>query len=167
MARKNKKKRKSSRVSSKTKNSIVKERTVQGSSSGRSKKQKRRKVLPKSEAVISGSVQGTKGDPLDFQISAKVKIPKGRTITANVLTEAIRYRIKTGRSPRGIQLRIIRWRNPARINTNPDWRYPDDPETIANSEKMGLHGSPQQAAWVSLSAAVGAVQVSNFTFRNR
>jgi hypothetical protein len=84
-----------------------------------------------------------------------------------VLTEAIRYRIKHGRSPRGIQLKIIRWRNPDRIYTNPDWRYPDDPETIANSEQMGLgHLSPQQAAWVSLSAAVDAVQVSYFTLRS-
>jgi len=129
-------------------------------------KHRPRKVLPKSEKLISGTVHGEKGDPLDFQISARVRIPKGRTITARVLTEAIRYRIKHGRSPRGIQLKIIRWRNPDRKFTSPDWRYPEDPETVANAREMGLgHLSPQQAAWVSLSAAVGAVQVSNFSLR--
>lgn len=160
MAKKSKRKKKSSRARSRRINSTAKRSIVRGSSSGRKSK--------KAEAaVISGTVLGAKGDPLDFQISARVKVPKGRTITANVLTEAIRYRIKNGRSPRGIQLKIIRWRNPDRINTSPDWRYPDDPETKANSEKMGYgRVSPQQAAWVTLSAAVGAVRVSDFTLRS-
>lgn len=124
------------------------------------------KTLPKKEMRISGSVTGSKGDPLDFQISAKVKLPRGFKLSAKVLTQAIRYRIKKGRSPRGMQLKIIRWRNPDRKFTSADWRYPDDPETIANCEDMGLGDmSPQQAAWVSLSAAVEAVQITDFEVR--
>jgi hypothetical protein len=129
------------------------------------------KTLPKKEMRVSGSVKGTKGDPLDFQISVKVKLPRGFKLSAKVLTQAIRYRIEKGRSPRGMQLKIIRWRNPARKHTSPDWRYPDDPETIANVENMfppSIAGrmSPQQAAWRTLSAAVEAVQVKNFTVRH-
>jgi hypothetical protein len=161
MARKSKKK-----LPKRTKSSIAKSRTVRVS---KPKARQRRKVLPTDENLIRGTVTGGSGDPLDFQISAEVNLPRGTTITARVITEAIRYRIKKGRNPRGIRLTIIRWRNPARRHTNPDWRYPDDPEVKENARKMGYGPpmSPQQAAWVTLSAALEAIQVADISIRNR
>ena len=81
---------------------------------------------------------------------------------------AVRYRLKHGRSPKGIQLKVIRWRNPDRKFTTRDWRYPDDADVKANVvEMMGAswasRHTPQQAAWVTLQNALGAVEVSNLS----
>ena len=165
MAKRSKKKSSSVRSKKRTKSSTAKGRTVRGSSSGR----KRRKKVSATETLLRGSVGYGKGsDPLDFQISARVKLPKGRTISARVLAEAIRYRIDNGRNPKGIQLKIIRWRNPARITTSTDWRYPEDQAVKDNAEAMGYGPpiSPQQAAWRTLSSALVSVQIASIEIRN-
>jgi hypothetical protein len=122
---------------------------------------------PNGIPVIEGRVYGTKGDPLDFQISVKVKVPPGRTISAKVITEAIRYRIEKGRNPRGFVLKIVRWRNPNRRDTSPFWRTPTDAETVANTaEMLGARAeriSAQSAAWVTLRQALAALRVSNLS----
>ena len=53
-------------------------------------------------------------DPLQIQIRARVEIPRGRRISASVIRQAIAYRLDHGRSPRGIELTIVQWRNPGR-----------------------------------------------------
>jgi len=60
-------------------------------------------------------------DPLQIQISARCKIPRGCEISANVLREAIAYRIREGQDPPGIRLRLVRWRHGAK-----DWKPGSD-----------------------------------------
>jgi hypothetical protein len=61
-----------------------------------------------------GSTPKSWRDPLQIQISAHVKIPRGRRITANVIRQAIEYRLDHGENPPGIELEIVQWRNPGR-----------------------------------------------------
>lgn len=144
----------------------------------RAKPKKRRKLQKfKGKAfVISGRVVGykgkRKGDPIDFQISAKMKIPKGHTVAAPVLTGAIRHRLATGRNPPGIQLRIIAWRNPDRSDPElAKWRRPSHRMVKDNVVAMlgtnrAKRMSPQQAAWVTLSNMLAKIEVESITVRN-
>jgi hypothetical protein len=53
-------------------------------------------------------------DSLDVQISVRVKVPKGRKLSAKVIKQAVMFRAKHGRNPRGFRVLITRWRNPDR-----------------------------------------------------
>jgi hypothetical protein len=145
-----------------------------------SKKKKRRKLqkFRAKKYLISGRVvgftkRGKKGDPLDFQISARMRIPKGYTVAAPVLTDAIRHRLETGRNPKGIQLRIIAWRNPDRADPElAKWRRPSDRRVKDNviemlGENRASKLSPQQAAWVTLSGVMAAIELESVTLRTR
>lgn len=49
---------------------------------------------------------------VELQVSVRVRKPRdGRTLTANVIEQAIRYRVERGQDPPGMTLRIIRWRH--------------------------------------------------------
>lgn len=81
-------------------------------------------------------------DPLQIQISAHVQAPivggHVREITGDELRAAIAYRLDTGESPRGIDLRIVQWRNPGRQRADlRAWRTGD-----------------QQSAWETLKRAL-------------
>jgi hypothetical protein len=62
---------------------------------------------------------------LQIQISAHVELPRGYTITGQVLREAIAYRLDTADDPPGIRLQIVRWRHGTkawRDGRADDWR---------------------------------------------
>lgn len=78
----------------------------------------------KSRQVIKVVASDRHRDPLQIQISARVTVPRGKTITANVIRQAIAYRIKEDADPPGIKLQIVQWRNagPWRAGRPADWR---------------------------------------------
>jgi hypothetical protein len=67
-------------------------------------------------------------DSVDIQFSVSVNVPKGKRLRAEVIREAIMYRAKHGRAPRGFTIKLIRWRNPNRLEGDPDEQY-SDPES--------------------------------------
>lgn len=121
--------------------------------------------------VVGFAERGKKGDPLDFQISARMRVPKGHTVAAPVLTGAIRHRLETGHNPPGIKLRIIAWRNPDRSDEElAKWRRPSDRSVKDNviamlGENRARRLSPQQAAWVTLSGVMAAIKVESISLR--
>lgn len=49
---------------------------------------------------------------IEIQISVHILTPRnGRGLSAALIEEAIRYRATHGRDPRGMHLRIVRWRH--------------------------------------------------------
>ena len=62
-------------------------------------------------------------DPVTVQISVKLKKPKGAKLAPEVLQQAVDYWAKHGESPRGMDVQVIRWRNPERSGKKGGWRY--------------------------------------------
>ena len=62
-------------------------------------------------------------DPLDVQLSVKLRVPKGRKISRKLIIQAIKFRAAHGRDPQGFTIKIARWRNPGRVNlVDRQWR---------------------------------------------
>lgn len=64
----------------------------------------------------SFAIQTSSEDPLNVQIAATVKLPKGRKISKEVIRQAIIYKLNSTelKNPRGFKLRIVTWTNPTR-----------------------------------------------------
>lgn len=65
---------------------------------------------------------GSSRDPLQVQISVRLKLPRGVKPTAALVNEAVRYRIENDEDHPFAKTRIIRWRNPARGGKKSKWR---------------------------------------------
>lgn len=118
------------------------------------KKRTRKKRTSKTKR-FSFKVRHPGGDLVSIQISARLKrVPKGLKITKALLADMVKRKAETsagfwdgaqvvgakeGRDPRGIELKIIRWRNPGR-------------------SRSGLRGwrdyGPQADRWGSLRYAI-------------
>jgi len=64
-------------------------------------------------------------DPLEIQISVKLKLPKHvdpKTVPASLIDEVVRYRVEHGHDHPRAQTRIIRWLNPSRKGRKGQWR---------------------------------------------
>lgn len=100
--------------------------------------------------ILKFKVAHGSGDLVSIQISAKLKrVPKGLKITKQLLADLVRHKALTssgqwdgrnvigareGDDPPGIELKIIRWRNPGR----------------KSSSDRGWREGPQAEAWGSL-----------------
>jgi len=85
---------------------------------------------------------GRKGqtDSVDIQLSVTAKIPRGKTLSREVIQEAIQYRAKHGRNPKGFNVRLIRWRNPERSggdSIEEEYTNADDAELQPGWRKYG------------------------------
>lgn len=97
------------------------------------------------------------GDLVSIQISARLKrVPKGLKITKALLADMVRRKAassagfwdgtdtvvgaRAGKDPKGIELKIVRWRNPGR----------------KSSGLRGWRSGTQADAWGSLRAALEA-----------
>jgi hypothetical protein len=108
------------------------------------KKSKRRRTTRKRNRKRSSR------DPLSIQISVKARIPKGKTISKRVVQEAIQFRARTGKNPKGMKLKIVAWRNPVRKNHKlENWR-----------------SGSQAAAWRTLRRPLLRIRVGAFTIRS-
>lgn len=83
-----------------------------------------------STEIVRGTIRTSSGDPLEVQMSIKVRKPKGRRLSKKVIEQAILYKLndKKLRDPRGFKLKIINWTNPDRdpSKTNPRNNLPLD-----------------------------------------
>lgn len=59
-------------------------------------------------------------DSVDIQLAVTVNVPKGARLAPGVIEEAIKYKCKHGKNPRGFNVKIIRWRNPDRMEGDPE-----------------------------------------------
>jgi len=91
-----------------------------------------------SEARADGG-HGKFTDSVDVQLSVTARVPKGTRIAARVIQEAIMYRAKHGKDPRGFHIVLIRWRNPDRLEGDPEDEYhsPDEAEGQAGWRNYG------------------------------
>jgi hypothetical protein len=83
-----------------------------------------------------------KPDPLEVQVSIKLRVPKHipqTAITAALADEIVRYRIEHGKDHPRAKTRIIQWRNPGRRGSFRRWRTGN-----------------QEDAWATLGRALGA-----------
>lgn len=95
----------------------------------------------------------TSRDPLQVQISVRVKVPKGtkpKQLTASLINEAIAYRIENGYDHPKIESKIVRWRNPTRPGGKGSWRQGN-----------------QSDAWATLGKWLRRSNVDVITVRNR
>lgn len=100
------------------------------------RKKKRAKTKTK---TLRFTVQHPGGDLVSIQVSARLKrVPKGMKITKALLADMVRRKAETsggywdgrrvvgaseGKNPPGIELKIIRWKNPDRKNASDrNWR---------------------------------------------
>lgn len=65
---------------------------------------------------------GSSRDPLQVQISVRLRLPRGVKPTTARTRAAINHRIKYGHDHPNAQTRIIRWRNPGRKGAGSQWR---------------------------------------------
>lgn len=64
-------------------------------------------------------------DPLEVQISIKLRLPKGvppEAVTSRLIDELVAYRIEHGKDHPRAKTRIIQWRNPGRRGALRRWR---------------------------------------------
>jgi hypothetical protein len=83
-----------------------------------------------------------KPDPLEVQVSIKLRLPKHvpeSAVTAALVDEFVLYRIQHGKDHPRAKTRIIQWRNPARRGSFRRWRTGN-----------------QEDAWDTLGRALGA-----------
>jgi hypothetical protein len=86
--------------------------------------QRSKQELIRADAVGSLDDQNFR-DAVDIQISVEARVPKGSKLKKEVIEEAIRYKAATGRNPKGMKIRIVRWRNPdasRERGIGPRWR---------------------------------------------
>lgn len=90
-------------------------------------------------------------DPLQVQIAVRGRLPRGRRLTKTFLRDAIRHKAATGEDLPGLDINIVRWRNPGRKNTSlRDWRTGD-----------------QADAWATLRRPLQRITVGAFSIRRR
>ena len=91
-------------------------------------------------------------DSVDVQLSVTANVSRGKKFSREVIEEAIRYRAKHGKNPRGFTVRINRWRNPDRIEGDPDevYKNPSDAEFQAGWRDYG----PQKERFDTLGRAL-------------
>lgn len=65
----------------------------------------------------------SKPDALSVQVSFKVRVPKGTSITKKVLNQIYLNWVETGELPKNIEIRGIFWKNPDRNPPLDNWRY--------------------------------------------
>ncbi len=84
-----------------------------------------------------------KPDPLEVQVSIKLRLPKHvpqTAITAALVDEVIAYRIEHGKDHPRAKTRIIQWRNPGRRGSFRRWRtgnQEDAWETLGRALRSG------------------------------
>lgn len=99
------------------------------------------KATRRTPADLTVASVGSRGaDPLNVQVSTKFKLPPGKRPSANLIKEAIRFRIEHGHDAVGVTTSIVRWRNPDR----------KDPS------KRGWREGDQEAAWRTLAKPLHA-----------
>lgn len=83
-------------------------------------------------------------DPVEVQISFKVRTPRGVRLTREVLDQVYKDWLDTGELPHAVQIRYIAWRNPDRLGALSDWRYSEGSEVSAIKRSgSGIESSPR------------------------
>lgn len=82
-----------------------------------------------------------KPDPLQVQLSVRLKLHPSATLHPSVIQEAIDYKIETGEDPIGMEVRIVKWRNPARLTAEKRRWQVDTQEEMWRSLGNALRGA--------------------------
>ncbi len=94
------------------------------------------RATPKTH-VVTIPVAGLDADPLQVQVTCSFRLPAGMEPTAQLVKEAIAFRIANGYDAPGVTTAIVRWRNPKRLSPEDrTWREGDQAaawETLGNA----------------------------------
>lgn len=81
-------------------------------------------------------------DSVDVEMSVTANVPRGLRLRADVIEQAVMYKAKHGRAPRGFTIKVNRWRNPNRLEGDTDRVHtnPEDAEGQAGWRDYGAQG---------------------------
>lgn len=83
-------------------------------------------------------------DPVEVQVSFKVRTPRGVRVTREVLDKVYERWLDTGDLPRSVDIRLIAWRNPSRLGSLSDWRWSEGSDVSGiDSGGAGIEQSPR------------------------
>lgn len=71
-----------------------------------------------------------KVDPVNIQFSVRARLPKGLKMTQKLQERILLEWAETGKLPKGFEIRMIKWRNPARKPPKNNWRVAESKADI-------------------------------------
>jgi hypothetical protein len=80
--------------------------------------------------------RGSSRDPLEIQISVRMRLPKGTAPSQSLAHEFIQYRIDNGEDHPRATTKIVRWKNPSRKGTAGNWRQGNQSDAWATLGKF-------------------------------
>jgi hypothetical protein len=80
--------------------------------------------MPKKKSKVDrGKRKGRMGtDPVSVQIGIKAQVPRGYRLSPQFMEKVVHNWAETGETPVGIEVNVIKWRNPARKGAKGGWR---------------------------------------------